>query len=85
MGGAAGYASYSARRRMLGTMPLPDANRLHRDIDLSGSRALELGFLVRAAGVRVPRIREVELRSIARRLRDEGQPIRAGCWLLGSA
>ncbi len=65
-----------------GATPLPDANRLHRDVDLSTGRARLLVFRIWSEGPNLCRIREPELRAIAGRLREEGQPIPQESWLL---
>ena len=65
-----------------GATPLPDANRLHRDVDLSAGRALQLVSRIWSEGPSLRRIREPELRAIAARLREEGQPIPPESWLL---
>lgn len=65
-----------------GLTPLPDANALHRDADLSEARAAAFVAALWGSGLDLRRMREAELRVIARRLRDEGQPIPPESWLL---
>jgi len=65
-----------------GTTPLPDANRLHRDVDLSGIRARDAAIRLAFVGFTLSRLPAPELRVVAARLRDTGQPIPASSWLL---
>lgn len=66
----------------LGETPLPDANLLHRDLDLAGGRARLLVERLAMRRVEVADIRVRELQSIARRLMDAGQPLPATSWLI---
>lgn len=70
------------RARSDGETPLPDANRLHWDLDLSGERAQRLVATLAERGVALRTFAPSELAISARRLRDAGQPIPAGSWLL---
>jgi len=65
-----------------GKTPLPDANRLHRDLHLSGNRARRLVEHLAARRVKVETVREQELKRLAQTLQAEGQPIPAESWLL---
>ena len=65
-----------------GRTPLPEANRLHRDLDLSGERARRLVAHLAARRVSVETVREGELKRLARALHAAGQPIPAESWLL---
>jgi hypothetical protein len=64
-----------------GGTPLPDANQLHRDVDLGGDRAQKLVARLKARGTRAEKIREHQLRSSAQKLRDAGQPVPGDSWL----
>lgn len=69
-------------RHVVGTSPLPYANRLHREIDLSGDRARHLVLRLAQRRVEVKEIKPVALERLASRLRGDGQPIPAESWLL---
>lgn len=68
--------------RSAGATVLPDANRLHCDIDLSGDRARNLVALLAERRIRVHVISEWQLCASARKLLDAGQPIEGDSWLL---
>ena len=65
-----------------GVTPLPDANRLHRDLDLGDERARLLVERLKRRRVSIQQIREGHLPAIARRLAGAGQPIPSDSWLL---
>jgi hypothetical protein len=65
-----------------GATRIPDADALHRDLDLSGDAARRLVERLAARRVSIRTVRARELRAIARRLRDAGQPIPPESWLL---
>jgi hypothetical protein len=68
--------------RSEGRTPLPGANRLHRDLDLSGDRARLLVEHLARRGVEVETVSERELRRLARALHAAGQPVPVDSWLL---
>ena len=68
--------------RSEGDTALPDANRLHRDLDLSGDRARRLVAHLAVRRVAVETVREEELKRLARALHAAGQPIPEESWLL---
>jgi hypothetical protein len=65
-----------------GATPLQSANRLHRDLDLSGDRGRLLVARLAERRIAVGTIAEARLREVALGLRGAGQPIPVGSWLL---
>lgn len=65
-----------------GGTPLPAANRLHRDVDLSGDGAERLVRRLHERGLEIRTLRERQLRAAARKLSASGHSIPEGSWLL---